>query len=413
MNYDKNFFRNNICFTCKDSRKQPVKHCMQCRLVPYCCREHQVADWKNHKTLCRVISSENLQYNAKNFVELQQFIQQRGLLWQVKLKRKLTSVECQMFMYPRVCAVCFSVVNLFPCAQCLSVCYCSNKHQIKHRELHEKFCKDFKLSLDMDCYFYHHSPKDVLRVKVVDMGLKETLKSLTDVLDLNQPSEYSSYLNYIHNCDQILSGLTVLYALEMTGMLTSHKLLQKTLVLHIVGANSFELSLNWTLIIEIFVHWIFNLELVDITFIGPELEDIPQLETNVKKHLCDNSLLKEEEIDINIHLHKCCYHEVANNLPKPDLVVAFNSGLHEFCDSTNDTWQNSVSSLSTHTDVPLMLTAYTFDEITKDVDIVKGTEIVWGPAKNPFSNLRPLIDWASEDDPIYFINNFLAILKKR
>lgn len=416
MNGDKNFFRNNICFTCKDITKQPVKHCKQCRMVPYCCQEHQAADWNNHKTLCKIISREKFcmqLYYPKTFKELQVFIYQRGKIWEHKLKRKLVWYECQMGMYPRVCAICFTRDNLFPCTECLTVSYCSQEHQIKHKDNHERYCKTLKFSLDMDCNFYHNAPEDILQVKNIDVGLKESLQSVTDVLerlDLNQSSDYAKF-NYIHNCDQVLSGLTILYALEVTGLLTCHKLTEKTLVLHIVGANTFELSLNWTLIIEMFAHWIFNLELVDITFIGPEVEELPQLETNVKEHFCDNCLLRK--VDVNIRFHKSCYGEVVNNLAKPNLVVACNSGFHEYLGLTYDPWKTSISSLIKHVDVPLMLTAYTFAEIKKDMKIVKGAEIVWGPAKNPFSNERPLIDWASEHIPIYYINNFLTILKKK
>ena len=41
-----------LCAVCEVSCKSK---CQTCKKVYYCCREHQVSDWKEHKKICHVI----------------------------------------------------------------------------------------------------------------------------------------------------------------------------------------------------------------------------------------------------------------------------------------------------------------------------------------------------------------------
>lgn len=42
----------NICVICNIYCK---KKCGQCKTAYYCCAEHQIQDWKHHKTICKCI----------------------------------------------------------------------------------------------------------------------------------------------------------------------------------------------------------------------------------------------------------------------------------------------------------------------------------------------------------------------
>lgn len=409
------FYMANVCHTCKNPYGNATRRCTRCKTVSYCSKEHQHADWKRHRHICKIISEEHkhLNYNITNQKELQEYIQQRGILWQLKLGRKLLRSEYQMLMFPRICALCFKQDTVFDCFTCHSEYYCSEEHQEQHKETHKKFCRDLKLSLDMECYLYHHlEDSSAFSIKKVEEEItsmpndfiKCVLKSLVPATDLN----------YLHSCDEVFSGITILYALEQTEVLFKRRLLKvDSLEIHMIGATEFEFSLNWTLIIEIFFHWIKNLKEIHIVFVGPEVTNSKLNFQSLKTHFCDDCRDRDNLLIKEANVYRSLYHDVVDTLEKPDVIVAFNSGLHEFHQSDKDSWKNSLRSLVAVPKVPLVLTAYTYNEIKDDLKIIEGAatvRVVYGPKKNPFANQRPFRDWTPENDPVYFINNFLAVV---
>ena len=59
---DKQFdqFHPYACQSCKRgpfTNGTPLKTCTQCRVVKYCCRQHQKADWPYHKAWCKAYVS--------------------------------------------------------------------------------------------------------------------------------------------------------------------------------------------------------------------------------------------------------------------------------------------------------------------------------------------------------------------
>ncbi|KAH1013555.1 hypothetical protein HUJ04_002534 [Dendroctonus ponderosae] len=417
MKGNSDFFSHSTCFSCKTRLMHPIKRCAQCKVVAYCSKEHQLLEWDSHKALCKVIASENnyIQYKVKSHTDLVRYIQQRGLLWQLKLGRKLLKAEAQMFMFPRVCAVCFKREILVDCEQCSSAFYCSNEHYLRHQEKHQKFCKLFRLSSDMDCYFFRNIPVEAFTLKAPNPNQQTIPESLEFLNYVTNRHLSTTDLNYINSCDEILSGLTVLFALNQSGILKNRQLAKPFLGIHIVGATALEYSLNWALTIEIFFHWILNLQVFSVAFIGPEAPDLPIDFQNIQRQFCENCRKRTNFITAEAKCYPSLYHEVADHLIQPDIVVAFNSGLHEFYESSYDPWKSSVKCLIQNAGVPLLLTAYTLQEIRKDLQIIQETaqvKVLHEPRENPFRNQRPLQDWASQDDPIYFINNYLAIAVK-
>ncbi|XP_050309619.1 uncharacterized protein LOC126745694 [Anthonomus grandis grandis] len=415
------FFHNSVCHKCKKLCDYPAKHCANCKIVAYCCRAHQIQDWKHHKTFCKLACRGHIQAqnNIKTHADLRLYIERMGFYLNLKLGRKLSKAETQMFMFPKLCAICFrqeavsgcscpSCVgrfSIFECERCRSEFYCSRAHQEKHQPFHKLWCDKLKLSLDLSLN-QKISELSCLNVKKFELMPKE-LNSLSSIIDIPVDTNKLEFLNF---ADQVLSGLTLLATLGQTSLLKNHKIIKPSCKLHVVGAASFESTLNWATIVEIFFHWIHNLESLNINLIGPELDDSPNQFEDLKSFLCEEC--RDTRNIIGPIFHKNFYHELVNDLPKPDLVVAFNSGLHEFFNSGSDTWENSLTSLAKYVGVPLVFTAYTEEEIFKDLEVLKqamdNIKIIHGPCQNQFRNVKPLRDWENQKVPIYYINNYVC-----
>ena len=62
------FFRDQeyYCTTCKACGLKASMKCSACKKVSYCCKEHQVLDWKQHKSVCKGLcnSSHNISLHS-------------------------------------------------------------------------------------------------------------------------------------------------------------------------------------------------------------------------------------------------------------------------------------------------------------------------------------------------------------
>jgi hypothetical protein len=57
--YIPEILRCGHCGEIESQTGSPNKRCIRCKAIHYCCREHQVADWSNHKKICKSISSRH------------------------------------------------------------------------------------------------------------------------------------------------------------------------------------------------------------------------------------------------------------------------------------------------------------------------------------------------------------------
>ncbi|KAJ8921030.1 hypothetical protein NQ315_015826 [Exocentrus adspersus] len=417
------FYYSTLCHVCKE-RTPDLKRCSRCRVVAYCSKEHQKADWKYHKELCKAITKTDSGENGldrlevRDWVEFRKYNILRAHLWQKELGRALKTFESQMWMFPRACAVCFSKNIKLDCPSCLSVSYCSEEHRTVNEEKHSKFCPALKLCMDRDLYHFHNKYLPLeLDVHNIDPDINILPNSLKDLLvmyeqiDVPDASNTDQLIQFMFKADILGPAATILYGLEKSGLLIDRMLSKPELTVHIVGADMVERAWIWKGLAEFHFHWIKNLKTLDFYLVGPELlEDRPV--ERVASYFCDTCKTRYPKTKI---VSLCeLYHDVADNLEKPDIVVAFNSGLHER--GSFNMWDDSIDFLTMYINVPLLLTAYTMEEIVEDVGIVKAktshiVTTVVGPQLNPFHHLRPIRDFQNEDIPIFHINAFLAILK--
>ncbi|CAG9825419.1 unnamed protein product [Phaedon cochleariae] len=418
------FFNSNVCHVCKTFDK-PLKRCSSCKVMVYCSTDHQRSDWKYHKELCLIIKSASDTYkeSVNTFADLLNDQYLKHIYWQEKLKRKLYDFEMQMWMFPRFCAVCYSQEATIFCAKCHNISYCSEEHKKHHQSQHEMHCNELKLSLEMDLFTFSQSlPDHYLEVSPNDIedsisALPENLKQLMSMYDENYSTEnvkdIGPHIIQIRKSQVIAPVATIIYGLEGSGFLSDRIFPKEELVVHLVGADITEMGLLWRIMSELPFHWIKNLRNFEYFIIGPDLNHSGTTD-KFTNQLCLSC--KSKKSTTRITFHEQLYHNIVGILKKPDVVVALNSGLHEFSNHPEDTWKDSIPFLCQSPGVPLILTAYTKEEIIADINIVrkanKKVKVLVEPHRNPFSNLKPLRNFSSDIDPIYYINGFIAVLLK-
>lgn len=396
------FFYNSICHVCKEYKEGRLKRCGSCKFVAYCSKEHQISDWKNHKQICRLLKKGN---NVVNIdincgydrwriyrTRLQFYLTQN-------LGREMELHENQMWMFPRACAVCYCKENLMDCENCLCVAYCTKEHQESNKEVHSLVCPELKLCLDYDCFNLKHKEINI-KLKEIDENLERLPQIIQHCMEIiTDMSNCTDSLQKIYRTDIFTTILTIIYGLEKTKLLEFRNLKLSDLVVHIVGADISELSLDWNLNFLFLNKWIKNLNTCKLIFIGPDCESI-QI-----SHHCNN---------ISIQIVNKYYHDV-ENLDEPNVIVALNSGLHEFqFDKNQDTWMKSLNKLINN-DAPLVLTSYTRQELEDDLKRFEffPKKTILNIQKNPFSNIRPLRDWDSKEYAPFYVNGYIAIIAGR
>jgi len=104
------------------------------------------------------------------------------------------------------------------------------------------------------------------------------------------------------------------------------------------------------------------------------------------------------------------YHNVADDLSSPMLIVAFNCGIHEYTGTSDDTWSESLPVVLSKR-VPIVLTSYTASEAQLDVGLFRqldptvDSEIMG----NPFCGMSPLRD--VDGVGVYHTNEIISIIK--
>lgn len=415
MKSNDDFFYYSLCHVCKEPSKY-LKRCASCKTIAYCSKSHQELDWNYHRKLCKAIVFSNSIVTYKVGCTIQEWKEYRialNSIWTSFLKRDLYPYENQMWMFPRMCAKCYSKTDLFECSQCLSIAYCSRKCS-GEGTMHSLYCHQLKTCMDVDIYLHKHQKyPEVQKLSETFFGtnFSSSLGSLMEdcFKETCTKKEGDEYIEYVLKSEIIAPASTLLYALNKVYGLS--KFMKENFVVHLVGASSTESFMDWCFISEFIFHWIESVKHISWILIGPEA--VTETCSSQPK-FCDVCISNKKTHSITIY--KAPYNEVMCSIDQADVVVAFNSGLHEFEGQKCDTWKESIPCLLREAGNTLILTAYTEDEIKRDVNRVfeecgqEKVQIVVDSQVNPFAGFRPLRDWTSEN-AVFYVNGYIAVLK--
>jgi len=390
-----------------------MKFCSGCKLIQYCCQEHQKQDWPKHKDICKCV--QKLMKNIKDehvFSKASSLPPDNQVAWnnfRVKLinciyaylNRPLTPVEMQMILYPPVCNYCHSYkcAEMFTCFKCSAVLYCCKEHQ-KQDKKHKKVCELLGISCTVDKarYFTQNSLLELLHF--TNLGFYKNLKTLPDNMEsliksVIAPPDVKILLS------EILSfSLTLIHVLRNVLKFEGN-----FMIMHIVGAEGIEqLAVQ---AIPILYHLFPKVICIHIILIGPGVPD-------------DDSIPLMYPID-NIHLRSVnmLYHEyvVSEKFFRPNLIATFNCGFCEFDTfPANDLWKMTLPHLLTFKKCILIVTSYTEGESASDIQRLLANKpdglecrAIVKCQKNPFLSLYPHRDWENND--LFFQNSYISVIQ--
>jgi hypothetical protein len=408
------FYYFSLCHFCKQPSPD-LKKCNKCKILHYCSREHQAQDWPNHRTLCEVMSRNSrfiVLPPGSNANDLQHFKHLNGLVWQCELTRELQLFEHHMWMFPKLCAHCYTSEVSLICDNCSSVTYCSEEHRKAHSETHEKYCTKLKLCLKINQHCFNTDKEYDWVHFTINREVKvlpENMEAVLDMMEFAKFDKTKDDISLVLLSEYFCPIVNVVHALEKSEFIANRQGKNTKLVIHVVGPRREDYK-SWLPLLEFLSHWIFNLKMAKIYMISADIKGEQKFSLNM---MCDECT-KKKFVGTFIMMEGV-YHKTVQLIPRPDLVVGFDNALNEFSDD-NNRWKDSVLKLLRFKGTPLLLTAYTESDLQTNMSQYNFNHITFyvPPGVNPYRSLRPCRYSSSETEgAVVYQHNFATIITKR
>ncbi|TFK62891.1 hypothetical protein BDN72DRAFT_776554 [Pluteus cervinus] len=435
------------CYRCFKEQRElsggaELKKCSQCRRVSYCSPVCQKGDWAQHKTFCKALfgfennpgtraitlfslaDAVHEDLDSLNFLIEERALNEAKIL-SLNLHRTLTTPELNLIGWEPRCIACGQSDRLIrmvaaeknrtgpvpmtrPCPSCQMTYYCSEEHcnamEHRHRNTPDKDGHD-GLS---QCQLQQEMRQDIRVANVFAMAQagqfqwapERTLASWQPLEGTTWNSEYSDGLTEFSSIpgltkdiipallrassDALSYPLTILWALEHLNGEDLSWTRKKTLTVHVANQN----ELLFARTFEEILHRLPDVKHLKLILCGPELStvdgnDVIEMETCPECNKNGRSRTHQHFWDF--------YHIYASNLgqeyKKPDLAVAFNSGLSE---NSTEPWRQTINFLLEH-HVPSVFTSYNSIEAMKDAEVIAKAGAILhsnlGPIRNPWGSI--------------------------
>ncbi|EFN82484.1 hypothetical protein EAI_00188 [Harpegnathos saltator] len=141
VHYNK-IFHPNLCHVCKKTREVVnLITCNRCFFISYCSEDHKNLHFLQHREICTAIEKylkDNPEYLTHRFSQEEWLEVHDDFYQSVKqnLGRELERYEEQMFIFTRLCFICYQQTRLYSCKKCLSIDYCL-EHKEEFEQRHE------------------------------------------------------------------------------------------------------------------------------------------------------------------------------------------------------------------------------------------------------------------------------------
>uniref|UniRef100_A0A146L2M2 MYND-type domain-containing protein n=1 Tax=Lygus hesperus TaxID=30085 RepID=A0A146L2M2_LYGHE len=326
-------FISNVCHICKTAPGNESLTCPGCGLVSYCSQRHLEEDEDDHEDICDALKGVvellgTKRAHDKAYLlgpdQWREFRLGVANLCSKQLGRPLMPWETEVCLYPPHCATCHKFCTATErCLECHSISWCSSQHKPKQ---HSEHCRQLTLM------------RQILQRKVHVIKAPQLNGVPADMNSLF--SEGGDVVTFSLLTEIATSPLTIL----------QHLTNSESASVHIIGPEPhFEANnlSKW----EIFL---FNLlpSVLSLTlnFVGPEIGPLPPRKINKNGRT------------LNFTFHQVLYHDFISKgcVSIPSLICALNPGLYRSQGfDGQDSWQDTIDAMFKHTDVPVLVTAYT------------------------------------------------------
>lgn len=309
-----------------------------------------------------------------------------------RMGRNMRNIEKEIVLNPKCCLICKeSGLQLIMCESCFSVNHCSEHIDDKSHTAH---CEQYKLLFNVNKY-------------LVDKYIADSFAYIEKISNFLEPYCYEDNLEYYE-----LSEYTSYYR-TLVHLIKFLNFSQSLLTLHVVGASEYECSPFSVYLWENIFHQLNFVQSIVIIFVGFHV-------TNDEYELKLCSKCVESGRKLNIECYQKSYDSYIDtsrsNIHLPtDLIIAYNSGFHEFENHTDsNTWMSTLYYFLNTKHLPIAFTAYTKEEIQRDTHIIKklaesrhdiGLHFNMECEINEEASERPRID---PEDGVYYLNKYIS-----
>lgn len=220
-------FSPNECFVCKTTEN--LQRCRLCKIISYCGFFHERQHSSEHGQICKLISTIIKERGVSHIFEglrhsdsetWQNFVFRTLQYIESKLNREILQEEMHMFLYPRVCFVCYDTREeyLKNCPRCPFASFCKDHPS---SSIHDENC-----ALQYECY--------KVELKMMQDSAEFVINSIkfitegTQFLNSKAPDSMQEYLdNYVKPEFQVQEDIKIRTADYFTQPLTIFETLKK------------------------------------------------------------------------------------------------------------------------------------------------------------------------------------------
>jgi len=378
-----------------------LSKCSRCRRAWFCSKRCQMESWAGHKPFCKVMAKLVSDPPAgavkpTNREEWSACVSAKKKHLERIVGGYIGYTEQRALLDEAHCETCFATRDeqvLTPCKSCLSVFGCQQHHDLrdvhsaedcaKYRDLvrFDQFDTNFQADEEGDRFFSCSELREVEHFpKGFPSDWSEYFAWRMEAPDCHDDSGFrdSSFVRGL-STDMLSMPLSVLSALRHFSLLGNHQL-----VIHLVGVDRYEIPSSS--VFDEILHVLPALERLYMVFIGPEA---PFTHPEVELAVCEPCSTAGVKIFVKVEQLK--YEEYLfshSRQAKPDLVVAFNSGVGD--PDLAESWKPALLDLA-KLQVPCLFTSPSLLDATKDREVLvsSGYLLVSASAdRNPFASLR-------------------------
>jgi len=441
------------CISCMNPNPHLVR-CSACKRAKYCNKTCQKKNWKEHKTVCKIIQTydqlceslfgefhpasgrmgvfQKFQKFQKMMESSQQYDFIREIAPMVQFPTHISDTAWKtaetLIAYSPSCSICHKTeydnkgVNghsqierkLKRCPKCKCGWCCSEEHFAEYQPMHtEQICQTYVNSFKMERFLYNHTIQHGDRFMLVPDRVRskpmvQFPKDWNEYFAIRLPVECSMrhklpeefFPASTVQLSQVVNCLYGMYEHDKNFFTAA-----QNLTLHVVGAApQFELEGGGaTCVWEEIMHCLPSVQKMDVVFIGPDSYNFEATEIEC----CPDCI--EKGRTRRMAFHNVTYHELFKDkgrFTKPDFVVAFNTGMYE---EFTDSWKESVN-VMLDLNVPCLFTSYNKYEAESDFDVLvelNAHTLTAAPVQNPFPVDFPVIDVSGTD--IFYQSNMYCI----